>query len=416
MSLAETISLPPRISSTEGVNGQIKTLPRDFVVSEIIENGLVLSPFSNSFNLPGKKGLFLHFVLIKNNIDTERALSWIAKIWKLERNNFSIAGTKDKRAITAQRVSVWGAREKFENGEIKEIDYPTFKTKSLCLRLKDIRLGELWGNHFDISVRNIDKDKTKIKEEVEKTLSIINTNSGVINAFGPQRFGEIRPLTHIIGKFLLQNNVKEAVKWYIGKTFHEEEENTKLAREFYWKTNDPKKSIELFPTHLKNELILLKSLASYSTDYFRAFKHLSLHLQKLFVHAYQAYLFNKYLKIRYNEFSRNFSEPLTGEKTMNGKVAAPIVGYKTELTGETATIYKTIFQEEGIVFDDFNSKIFQKLGGYGSYRTLLFEPRKIKYEILSDDINNGKNMLNISFSLPKGTYATVFLREITNRT
>lgn len=60
------IELGPRISNFEPIQGKIKKLPEDFIVSEMIDEKTVVSPFQESYSLPGKSpGLFLHFVLIK---------------------------------------------------------------------------------------------------------------------------------------------------------------------------------------------------------------------------------------------------------------------------------------------------------------------------------------------------------------
>ncbi|MCG3227062.1 MAG: tRNA pseudouridine(13) synthase TruD, partial [Candidatus Heimdallarchaeota archaeon] len=115
----------PSIIDSKGVGGKIKQIPEDFIVGEIIEDQQVLDPREDQFKLPGRTGLFLHFVLIKRNLDTSNALDWVSKLWRIQRDNINVAGLKDKRAITAQRVSVWGVKDSFEKGMIKEIDLPT---------------------------------------------------------------------------------------------------------------------------------------------------------------------------------------------------------------------------------------------------------------------------------------------------
>jgi len=410
--LDEFISLPPRISSVARIGGEIKTLPEDFIVSEIIDETKTLSPFDETFCLPGKPGLFLHFVLIKNDIDTESALNWIAKLWGIERNNFTIAGTKDKKAITAQRVSVWGAKKGYEQGKIRELDYPSFKAKGLSFKLREIRLGDLWGNHFTIVARNIQSEGEKIQEIVEQSLEEIDSFGGIPNAFGPQRFGETRPITHSVGKYLLESDIQQAVRYYIGYVFEGEPEQTKKARKVYWEGENAKTALEVFPHYLKNERKLLNSLVRYPSDFKRAFMSFSYHLQKLFVHAYQSYLFNKYLKKRYLEFSTDFTSPLLGEKVQKGRIFVPIIGAKTELEGEVKKIYNEIFEEEKISISNFNTSFIQKIGGKGTYRSILFQPQNISYSFAKDELNENKTKLKLAFRLKKGSYATMVIRAL----
>lgn len=55
--------------------------------------------------------------------------------------------------------------------------------------------------------------------------------TGVPNYFGWQRFGKPRTNTHLVGEALVQNDLKEAVRRYIGNpTSEEHEENQKQDR------------------------------------------------------------------------------------------------------------------------------------------------------------------------------------------
>jgi len=67
-------------------------------------------------------GDYTHFTLVKENWDTMRALKETAKRTGVSRNRYSFAGTKDRRAITAQRVSAYKVPiEKLRALDIKDI-------------------------------------------------------------------------------------------------------------------------------------------------------------------------------------------------------------------------------------------------------------------------------------------------------
>ena len=405
--------LTPFITSSEGIGGRIKQIPEDFIVSEILENNQIIDPRSTGISLPGKTGLFLHSVLVKRDIDTSDALDWIAKLWKVPRNNISIAGSKDKRALTAQRFCVWGLKERFEQGMLNEINLPTIQTKSMCLRLKELRLGDLQGNLFEIKIRNIDKTKEETQLQISDTFNEIKERKGVLNGFGLQRFGDLRPITHLVGEKLIQGNFKEAIKTYIGMFFDNEAEDIKEARKIFWETENCKESLERFPKFLTIERKMLKDLIKQNMNYKKVLMSLPFQFQKLFIHAYQAYLFNKYLTVRWSEFNQNLHEPIDGEKVKENLVYAPIVGRKTTLTGEVKKIYQRIFDKETIKFNDFQNPIVQKLGGKGTFRTISFMPKNLQLrELENDDLNTNKIRATISFDIQKGSYATELLREI----
>ncbi|MHA2357396.1 MAG: tRNA pseudouridine(13) synthase TruD [Candidatus Heimdallarchaeaceae archaeon] len=405
--------LRPIFTQSMGIGGEIKQKPEDFIVSEILENHQILDPRKDVFDLPGKTGLFLHFVLIKRDIDTSAALDWISKLWNIPRDNINLAGSKDKKALTAQRASIWGAKELFESGKIKEINLPTFSTKSLSFRLREIRLGDLWGNAFDITIRDISHSSDVIRETINSVMNEINENGGVLNSYGIQRFGEVRPVTHLVGKELLKGDIKQAIKLYVGKVFENEPTETKEARSVFWENEDIKTALDLFPSHLSIERKMLVNLIKRKKDYKQVFLALPRQFQKLFIHAFQSYLFNRYLKIRYEEYSKNFEEPISGEISKERNIYAPIVGFKTELSGEVEEIYSRLFEVEDVKIEDFQNNFINKIGGKGTFRSITFMPKKFELnEIKQDDLNENQNKARISFEIQKGSYATELLREL----
>ncbi len=405
--------LTPSITKSQGIGGKIKHFPEDFIVSEIIDKEHKLDPRVESIELPGKPGLFLHFVLVKKDIDTFDALDWLARLWKVERNDISIAGSKDKRALTAQRVCIWGLKDKFENGVLNTLDLPKIKTHSLCLRLKEIRLGNLWGNAFNITIRNIKQFQEETQKLIEESFEDILTRGGLLNGFGIQRFGELRPITHQVGKILVQGDFELAIKTYLGKVFEGESEEIQNVRRVYWVTEDCNKALECFPKFLTIERKLLRELIKRRMNYEQVFFSLPPQFRKLFVHAFQAKLFNKYLTVRWNEHSQDLQKSIPGETIKDGRIYAPIIGRKTVLTGDVKKIYEEILNEEGIDINIFQNHIFQKIGGQGTSRAISVLPDNLQIEnVLKDEIDGTKTKAEISFKIPKGSYATELLREI----
>ncbi|MEE9409826.1 MAG: tRNA pseudouridine(13) synthase TruD, partial [Candidatus Heimdallarchaeota archaeon] len=340
-------------------------------------------------------------------------LDWISKIWKIPRNNLSIAGTKDKKALTAQRVSLWGTKEKFEQGRLRNLDFPTMKTKAPCLRLNEIRLGNLWGNFFDIIIRNIKSTGEETKKIIFSTLDEIESKGGILNGFGLQRFGEQRPITHIVGKKLLEEDVRGAIKIYIGKVFEGESDEVKEARTRFWETENARDTLNLLPSHLRIEKKLLNLLNRRKNDYLQAFNSLPNQFQKLFIHAYQSYLFNNYLRIRIENYSDNLKKPLAGEVIKEGNICVPLVGAKTHLDREVEEIYNEIFEMEKISKEDFLKPFIKKIGGKGALRSISFKPEKLQIiDSGNDELNEKRSKIRLSFEIKKGSYATEFLREI----
>ena len=50
---------------------------------------------------------FCRFVLYKENMDSSHALGCIARLLHIQQSSLSVAGTKDKRAVTVQHVTAF---------------------------------------------------------------------------------------------------------------------------------------------------------------------------------------------------------------------------------------------------------------------------------------------------------------------
>jgi tRNA pseudouridine13 synthase len=74
------------------------------------QNGKITITYSKSFKKVKKNGLFIHFKLFKQNIDTMGAIFRLSKILGITQKMFGTAGLKDKRGITTQKVSIYNAQ------------------------------------------------------------------------------------------------------------------------------------------------------------------------------------------------------------------------------------------------------------------------------------------------------------------
>ncbi len=283
-----------------GIDGRIKQRIEDFIVEEIPEK----SPPGDEYTI---------FWLEKFNWDIHRAIKVIAKKLHVSFKRFGFAGTKDKRALTKQRISVW----KIEPDDLKKINIKDLKLYDFEKSSERINLGNLKGNKFTIIIRNIDLSK----EEIEKRLNNIfsELKKGVPNLFGPQRFGEVRKVTYLVGKEMLKGRYHNAVKIYLSEVFEGEHEDIKEAREFLsknWNQEGFKKALELFPKKFKYERTMLDYLTKHPNDYAGALRRLPKKLRKIFLNSVQAYIWNEITK-----------------QTKEEKI--PLVGYNINLEDET---------------------------------------------------------------------------------
>ena len=154
-----------------------------------------------------------------------------------------------------------------------------------------------------------------------------------------------------------------------------------------------------------------------------ALKRLPLRLLKIYVNAYQSYLWNETLRLY-----------LTGEKKMiktvsytlgefvftekpDQKLEIPLVGFNEEVIEkvkdeEIKEIILKLMPSEQITFTDFIIKPIPELSQEGELRKAFMEVKDLKIGKLEpDELNKGKNKITLSFSLGKGSYATMVIKR-----
>jgi len=367
-------------TKTSGIGGRLRQRIEDFLVEEI------------PIDLP-EGDEYTIFWMEKFNSDTNRALKVIANNLHTSLKRFSIAGTKDKRAVTRQRVSAWKIpREELEKINLKYIRLSDFSGSS-----QRLRLGDSKGNKFIIIIRDLDIEKKELENRINSLID--EMKDGIPNYFGVQRFGEVRPITHLVGKEMLKGDFEKAIKIYIADVYPKEPEDAKEARQYLtdnWNHDGFKRALKMFPTRLRYERNVLDYLVKHPTDFVGALRRFPKNIMKMFINAYQSHIFNEVVE----------------EYIKNGKDAVPLVGYDSE-PDEISESIKKLLEKDGIKLEDFVLKSMPELSCTGSERRAILKAEGLSLlEIGEDEFNEGKLFAKIAFSLPPGCYATVILDEI----
>ena len=142
---------------------------------------------------------FLLLEMEKQNIDHFQSIKNISRILKENLEDIGYAGTKDKRAWTSQRISIFQP----DLIKLKEFKHPNIILKNFKWGKRKIKIGYLEKNSFRITLRDIDK------KDAIKLSSKIRSLDWFPNYFGAQRFGGNNLK---VGKLLLKKRFKEAYK------------------------------------------------------------------------------------------------------------------------------------------------------------------------------------------------------------
>ena len=441
--LDKRIGIETYATKSLGIGGAIKQNIEDFVVKEVLVDESVVETNTINHKPLGASQLknnYLLCILTKKNWDTFLAIQTIAKQLNIDAARFQIAGIKDAKAITKQHITIEGVSTE----EIAKVHVKDIELLPLGYVYRKISPYFLLGNNFHITIRTISKPKSTIQKRIMETIKEIQEKGGIPNFFGHQRFGTTRPITHLVGKALIQGNFKKAAMIFLAKPSPHEHPESRQARKNLRATQNFEKALKIFPKNLRYEYLMLKHLAKKPNDFIGAFRRLPKKLLKLFPQAYQAYLFNKFLSGRIksglslneadvgdyvvnvernglpmssmNRFvdAKNVSEVNEALKVGRMRPALPLVGFKQHLSkGFQGEIEKRILEEEGVSPENFKIRMMAEISSRGGLRTIITPLRNFTLgEIARDSTNPSKNMVELRFMLLRGSYATVLLREI----
>lgn len=372
-------------TSFSGIGGTIRNSAEDFEVSEVISEKI-----KNSIESEGNYAVYR---LQKRKIDTNHALS---DIFRKKGLRVKSLGLKDASAVTEQYVCA-GNKGK----QIEDFYSEKYFLSHLGFVKKPLSKKDMIGNHFKIVIQNC-KDGLSSFTEHEK----------ILNFYGYQRFGSKRPVTHLIGKAIVQKNFQKAVELLLSFTsIYDSEENTEIREKLADKENYSQ-YLKQVPYQMDIERIVLKEMIKHD-DYFKAVKSIPLSLRRFYVQAYQSYLFNCSLSSAFSE-GENLFEAESGDvcfdfhgvigkfvKGLDQNLALPFVGYSYYKKTRFGFYISKILEQEEISPKDFFIKEMQEASSEGGFRQAA---------IHCTDYSSQNN--TVEFTLSRGSFATILLREI----
>jgi tRNA pseudouridine13 synthase len=409
-SLDHTLGLSWYISDSDGIGGRLKADPEDFVVNEIAE------PPD-----PAGTGPYLICRLTKTNWDQQRAIKEIAGRLGMSHQRIGFAGTKDKRAVTTQYISIYKA----DPAIIQTLHIPDILIEPVGASNQQISLGDLQGNRFLISLA----EHEPLKPDMTPSDLLPGLVDGMPNYFGYQRFGVQRPVTHLTGLDILRGSYEDAVRTFVSTPSTGESEEAAEGRRYYAETGDAKEALHQIPVRVSLERSLLHHLVSNPGDYGGAFHTFPRTLRSMFVSAVQSWLFNRALSMRLEE-GRGLADPMAGDRivypdgrsdvvtTGTARMAAMQVNRdrcrigifmqgseSVEVAGPDDQNMTWLMEEEGITSEMFKTaSAFLETRFSGAHRSIL-----LKTDI---GVEQKDEKMTFSFSLQPGQYATTLLREI----
>jgi tRNA pseudouridine13 synthase len=381
-----------------GIGGSIKVKNEDFKVIELLVESISKDISRNA----GKFYRFPVLVLHKKGLDSNHAIS---EIFNQLGTRIRVLGIKDSKAVTTQYATC-------EDKKIREGKTTHTNLSLLGFSKHSIKKSHIMGNLFEIKISN--PSRNDISE-------FITEIKNIPNYYGLQRFGSERLVTHLVGREIIKRNFKKAVDIFLSQTT---EYDTQFSKEIREKCTDPKNYghvMKIVPKGMDLERKLLRSLID-GKGYISALRSIPINIRRLFVHAYQAFMFNKCLSSMIingesittcvkNDFCFKLENQFTlgklmkyqDESSANLVPAMQLPGYSFKSNdGRFENKLYLLMKEENMSPKDFYLKEMQELSVEGGFRQL---------PLLVNDFSYSDNLL-VKFKIPIGSYATILLREL----
>jgi len=297
---------------------------------------------------------YIHFTLHKSNRETQDALGHISRMIGCHPRDLTVCGTKDKRAVTVQRVclkrgdrtltSVWRTLNGIKQGKrsekvaMEQRGERGVRIGDMCYSHEMLDLGMLKGNKFTITLRSVEGDR---QDEIKVILDSLRDH-GFINFYGEssvesgcaelrsgmQRFGTSTVPTHVTGLHLLKGQWKDAVDSVL--SLREGEHPECVAARLAWlEDGDHAKALRLMPrrsvaersvweywgrgNRVEDSLGAINNVRRYtriSHNGAISLRQIPRNLKTMYAHAYQSYVWNL---IASERVKLSATEPLVGD-------------------------------------------------------------------------------------------------------
>jgi tRNA pseudouridine13 synthase len=385
---------------------KLKQQPYDFRVEELTEV------------TPGERGDFAFYRLEKRGWTTTDALELICRRWRIEARRVAFGGLKDRHAATVQYLTIYrGLRRglKQQNVTLQYLGQVEQPYTSDAIR----------ANRFDVTLRDL------TAEDCERVLGGVGEirRDGIANYFDDQRFGSVGPDEAFIGKLMVAGRYEDALRQALTSPYEFDrtpQRRTKAILIDCWgRWAECRKRLP--PGHARD---LVEYLDRHPDDFRGAVARLRPELQGMYLSAYQSHLWNRilagYLGDTLRASQRLAIDTKLGSLPMprvlgdeqrrrlaTTMIALPAARSPLDAAAPWAVAAERVLASEGFAWTDLKLRGLRKPFFTRGERQALVIPDTIDAAVEDDKRHGGKRAVRLSFTLPRGSYATLVVKRLT---
>lgn len=386
---------------------KLKRIPEDFQVEE-----LPIVPAGEP------RGRFVYYRLTKCGLGTLEAIEAICRRWNLAGRRVSYGGLKDRHARTIQYLTI------FEGPE-RPLHESSFDLEPIGRLAEPYGPAHFRGNRFVVVLRDLSPHALDCA--VRGVAEI--PRDGLPNYFDDQRFGSVGFDGGFIAQAWLTGDHERALRLAIAEPNPSDRPGTKaekaILRETWGQWAEAKARLDR--SHARS---LVTYLVDHPTDFRGAFARLRRELRSLYFSAFQSHLWNLILGRWIDRNTRDDQrvpidfkvatlpihhslDPVQAELLSQSKI--PLPASRSPLPdGPMREIAEEVVAEFGLTWENLRVKHLKDVFFSKGMRPALFHAANLEYHAANDDLAPRRKKLTLSFELPKGAYATLLVKRVTD--
>lgn len=366
---------------------------------------------------PGERGRFGYYRLSKRGMGTLEAVEAIARRWNLAGRQISYGGLKDRHAATVQYLTIVDGPDRplretsFELEPMGRLDFPYGP-------------AHFRGNRFAITLRDLSDPAVAAAERALTELP----RDGLPNYFDDQRFGSVGFDGGFVGEAWLQGDHQRALWLAIAEPNPSDRPETRVEKEIlreFW-GRWPQAKARLDRSHARS---LVTYLVDHPIDFRGAFARIRRELRTLYFSAFQSHLWNLTLgrlierstrpdqrvAIDFKVATLPIHRGLDPEQAkLLAEARVPLPASRTRLPeGPLGELAREVAGEHKLAWEDLRVKYLKDVFFSKGERPALFFATGLTSEAAPDDLYPGRRKLQLGFELPKGAYATLVVKRLT---
>jgi tRNA pseudouridine13 synthase len=386
---------------------KLKRQPEDFRVEEL--------PLVEA----GDRGRFAFYRLTKRGLGTLEAIEAIRRRWNLSGQQISYGGLKDRHAVTIQYLTIFG-------GPDKELREGSIELEPLGWLPHHYGPNSFRGNRFSVVLRDLSPEKA----EAAKLALAELPRDGLPNYFDDQRFGSVGFDGDFIARAWLAGDHEKAVRLAIAEPNASDRPDSKAEKAILRESwgSWPEAKDRLPRSHARS---LVTYLVDHPADFRGVFARLRRELRSLYFSAFQSHLWNLTLARLIERTTRPEQRSIVEfkvaslpiHKGLDADQAAaltaamlPLPSSRTPLpeAGPIRDAALDVVAGFGLTWQELRVKHLKDVFFSKGDRPALFFAEGLTHEAASDDLYPGRTRISMGFDLPKGAYATMVVKRVTD--